>query len=52
METTLQAHDVWDHVQFGFSELKNEEEEVALTNAKRELWNKEKKKNVQALHLI
>lgn len=52
METALKAHDVWDRVQFGFSEPQNDVEELALTNAEKELWKKEKKKNAQALHLI
>ena len=34
--TTLQAHDVWDYVKFGFSKPKNEEEEQALSNTERE----------------
>ena len=52
METTLKAHDVWDYVQFGFSEPKNEAKEQALSNTKREQWKKDKKKNAQALQLI
>eukprot|EP00253_Pinus_taeda_P029269 PITA_29269 len=50
--TTLQAHDVWDYVKFGFSELKYEEEEQALSNTEREQWRKDKKKNAHALQLI
>ena len=52
METLLKAHDVWDHVQIGFSEHQNDTEEQALTNAESELWKKYKKKNAQALHVI
>ena len=50
--TMLQAHDVWDYVKLGFSEPMNEEEEQSLTNAEREQWKKDKKKNAQALQLI
>ena len=52
MTITLQDHDVWDYVQFVFSETKDEATEQALNNAKREQWKKNKKKNAQVLHLI
>eukprot|EP00253_Pinus_taeda_P012553 PITA_12553 len=52
MATTLQAHDVWDYVQLGFSEPKDEAPERALNNTEREQWKKDKKKNTQALQLI
>eukprot|EP00253_Pinus_taeda_P031660 PITA_31660 len=52
LATTLQAHDVWDYVQFEFSGPKNEVEEQALSNTEREQWKKENKKNAQVLQLI
>lgn len=52
MTTTLQTHDVWDYVKFGFLEPKNEEEEQGLSNTEREQWKKDKKKNAHALQLI
>jgi len=45
MVTTIQAHDVWDYVHSGFLEPKDEAEERALTNAKRDERKKDKKKN-------
>ena len=48
METMLKAHDVWDHVKYGFGEPKDDAEERALSNAEREEWKKDKRKNVQA----
>ena len=52
METVLKVHDVWDHVKFGFAEPQNDAEERALSNADKEQWNKDKRKNAQALLLI
>ena len=52
MVITLQAHDVWDDVEFGFSEPKDEVAERALNNTERNHWKKDKKKNAQALQLI
>ena len=52
MATTLQAHDVWYYVKFGFSKPKKDEEEQALSNTKREQWKKDKKKNAHTLQLI
>eukprot|EP00253_Pinus_taeda_P009763 PITA_09763 len=52
MVTTLQAHDVWDHVKFGFLEPENKEEEQALNNTEREQWKKDKKKNAHVLQPI
>lgn len=52
MSTTLQTHDVWDYVKFGFSKPKNNEEEQALINAEREEWKKDKKKNAHELQVI
>ena len=52
METMLKAHDVWDHVKYGFAEPKDDAEERTLSNAEREQWKKDKRKNAQALLLI
>ena len=52
METMLKAHDVWDHVKYGFAEPQDEAEERALSDTKREQWKKDKQKNAQALLLI
>ena len=52
METMLKAHDVWDHVKYGFAEPKDDVEERALSNVEREQWKKDKRKNAQALLLI
>ena len=42
METMLKAHDVWDHVKFGFAKPQDDAEERALNNAEREQWKKYK----------
>lgn len=36
MENMLKAHDVWDHVKYGFAEPQDEAEERALSNVERE----------------
>ena len=48
----LKAHDVWDHVKFGFAEPQNDAEEQALSNVEREQWKKDKRKNAKMLLLI
>eukprot|EP00253_Pinus_taeda_P010889 PITA_10889 len=52
MATTLQAHDVWDYVQLGFPEPKDEVAKHALNNAEREQWKKDKKKNAQVINFV